>query len=53
MLDEDNLSEMTGCSAIPAVEAPMGVPARKPDYRKRLQALRKRRGEDEQGKPNR
>jgi hypothetical protein len=53
MLDEDNLQEMTGTSAIPAVEAPMGVPARKPDYRKRLQALRKRRGEDEQGKPNR
>jgi hypothetical protein len=52
MLDEDDLQEMTGASAIPAVEAPMGVPARKPDYRKRLQALRKRRGEDEQGKPN-
>lgn len=53
MLDEDDLREMTGASAIPAVEAPMGVPARKPDYRKRLQALRKRRGEDEQGRPNR
>jgi len=53
LLDEDNLSEMTGASAIPAVEAPMGVPARKPDYRKRLQAMRKRRGEDEQGNPNR
>lgn len=53
LLDENNLDEMTSCSAVPAIEAPMGVPARKPDYRKRLQALRKRRGEDEQGKPDR
>lgn len=53
LLDDGNLQEMTGCSAIPAIEAPMGVPARKPDYRKRLQALHKRRGEDDQGKPNR
>lgn len=52
LLDEDRVNEVTTCSAIPAVEAPMGVPARKPDYRKRLQAMRKRRGEDEQGRPN-
>lgn len=28
MLDEDSLTEMTGVSAVPAIEAPMGVPAR-------------------------
>lgn len=47
----ESLLEMTSCSAVPAVEAPMGVPARKLDYRKRLQALRKRRGENEHGQP--
>lgn len=53
LLDEADLNEVTTCSAVPAIEAPMGVPARKPDWRKRLQNMRKRRGEDEQGKPNR
>lgn len=56
MLDEDDLSEMTACSAIPAVEKPMGTmkPVGTPSRaRSRLAALRKRRGEDEQGKPNR
>jgi hypothetical protein len=53
MLDEGDLQEMTGASALPAIEAPMGIPSRKPDWRKRLHNMRKRRGEDEQGKPNR
>ncbi len=47
----ESLLETTMASAVPALEAPMGVPARKLDYRKRLQALRKRRGEDEHGNP--
>lgn len=42
LLDEDNLHEMTSCSAVPAVEAPMGFPNRT-NARKRLQALRQRR----------
>lgn len=54
MLDEDDLSEMTGAGAIPAVEKPIGTmrptgPTNR--ARSRLAALRKRRGEDEQGKP--
>lgn len=54
MLDEDDLSEMTGAGAIPAIEKPIGT--MKPTgptsrARSRLAALRKRRGEDEQGKP--
>lgn len=55
MLDEDDLSEMTGASAIPAVERPIGqAPAtdKSARARSRLAALRKRRGEDEQGRPN-
>ncbi len=47
----ETLLETTMASAVPALEAPMGVPARKIDYRKRLQAMRKRRGENEHGKP--
>jgi len=53
LLDGNSLNEMTSCSAIPARETPMGAPARKPDFQKRLQAMRKRRGENEQGKANR
>ena len=48
LLDDDNLQEMTSCSAIPAIESPMGTPARKPvNWRKRLGGLRKRQGENE------
>jgi hypothetical protein len=49
----EHLLEMTSASAIPAVEAPMAVPDRKIDWKKRNQSMRKRRGEDEQGRPNR
>lgn len=49
----ESLLEMTMASAIPAVEAPMAAPARRIDYRKRLQAMRKRRGENGQGHINR
>jgi len=58
LLDEGDLSEMTAASAIPAVEKPIGtsVPVgaqSRSRSRARLAALRKRRGEDEQGRPNR
>lgn len=49
----EHLLEMTTASAIPALEAPMAVPDRKIDWKKRVQSMRKRRGENEQGKPNR
>lgn len=47
VLGEKHLHEMTGCAAIPAVEAPLGVPARN-RFRKKQQ-----KNDDEQGKPNR
>lgn len=47
----ESLLETTMASAVPALEAPMGAPARRINYRKRLQAMRKRRGENEHGNP--
>jgi hypothetical protein len=53
MLDEEsNLHEMTGCSAIPTVESPMGVPSRVPE-RSRFRKKQQFKKADEQGKPNR
>lgn len=54
ILEDTDLQEMTSCSSIPPVESPMGVHARKPvDWKTRMEKMRKRRGENAQGKSNR
>ena len=52
MLDEgNNLQEMTGCSAIPTVESPMGVPKRIP-AKSRFRNKQKLTKADDHGTPN-
>ena len=53
MLDEENnLLEMTSCSAIPTVESPMGVPRRVPE-RSRFRKKQQFKKADEHSKQNR
>jgi len=53
MLDEESgLQEMTGCSAIPTVESPMGVPSRIPK-KSRFRNKQRLTKADDHGTPNR